>query len=85
MGGVKIGDGAIIGANSYVNKDVPPYSIVVGQPAKVIGTRFPEEQSAFLLKFKWWEKPEEWIKENAEFFEDIDKFMKKCYLEDKVD
>ncbi len=54
--GVKIGDGAIIGANSVVGSDVDPYSIVVGNPAKKIRNRFDDELIALMLKFKWWDK-----------------------------
>lgn len=61
--GVNIGDGAVIGANSVVTKDVPPYSIVVGVPAKVIKYRFDRDVIASLLDLKWWELPPEIIKE----------------------
>ena len=59
--GVHIGDGAIIGANSVVASDVEPYSIVVGNPAKLIRYRFDGELTSLLLKFKWWNKPVEEI------------------------
>jgi len=54
MAGVTIGDGAIIATNSTVIKDVEPYSIVGGNPAKEIKKRFPEETISKLLKLKWW-------------------------------
>ena len=54
--GVHIGDGAIIGANSVVGGDVAPYTIVVGNPAKVLRKRFDEELIDLLLRFKWWDK-----------------------------
>ena len=58
--GVKIGNGAVIGANSFVNKDVPPYAIVVGAPAKILKYRFGEETIAALEKSHYWElKPTE--------------------------
>ncbi len=55
--GVHIGDGAIIGANSVVGSDVAPYTIVVGNPAKVLRKRFDEELINLLLEWKWWDKP----------------------------
>lgn len=54
--GVHIGDGAIIGANSVVGSDVEPYTIVAGNPAKLIRKRFDEELTELLLQFKWWDK-----------------------------
>jgi len=77
MGGVTIGDGAIVGANTLVLKDVPAYSIVAGNPAKQIGTRFDEDNIKWLCKLKWWNKPEKWIKENSAYFCDIDTFRKR--------
>lgn len=55
MPGVKIGDGAIIGAYSVVTKDVEPYSVVGGNPAKLIKKRFDDELIEILLKVKWWD------------------------------
>lgn len=54
--GVHIGDGAVIGANSVIAKDVPPYTIVAGNPAREIRKRFDDELVQLMLKFKWWEK-----------------------------
>lgn len=54
--GVHIGDGAIIGANSVVAKDIPPYSVAVGNPATIKKQRFDSELIELLLKFKWWDK-----------------------------
>jgi acetyltransferase-like isoleucine patch superfamily enzyme len=61
MSGVKIGDGAIISVNSHVVKDVEPYSLVEGNPAKHIKYRFTKEQIDQLLKIKWWFWPDEQI------------------------
>lgn len=55
MPGVKIGDGAIVAAYSVVTKDVPPYSVVGGNPAKFIKKRFSDKLTDILLRFKWWE------------------------------
>ena len=64
---VKIGDGAVIGANALVNKDVPPYAIAVGVPARIIGYRCDEELIQRLLKIKWWNWPDELIEKHYEF------------------
>ncbi len=66
MPGVNIGDGAIIASNATVSKDVPPYTIVGGNPAQEIRRRFPEEQVAQLLKLKWWDWPIEQITRNVQ-------------------
>ena len=54
--GVHIGDGAVIGANSVVGSNVAPYTIVIGNPAKVLRKRFDDELTDLLLRFKWWDK-----------------------------
>jgi len=64
MPGVKIGDGAIIGSKSVVTKDVEPYCIVGGNPAKPIRKRFSEEKIAELLKIQWWDWPVDEITAN---------------------
>ena len=62
MPGVKIGDGAIIGVYSVVTKDVEPYSVVGGNPAKLIKKRFDDELIEILLKVKWWDfEPEKLV------------------------
>lgn len=61
--GVKIGDGAIIGMNSVVTKDIPPYTIVAGNPARQIRKRFDDELIELMLEFKWWDKTPEEINE----------------------
>ncbi|NBZ89559.1 CatB-related O-acetyltransferase [Stagnihabitans tardus] len=54
-GGITIGDGAVIGARSVVTKDVPPYAVVVGQPARILRHRFAPEICARLLATRWWD------------------------------
>lgn len=68
MSGVVIGVGAIIGAGSIVTKDVAPYSIVVGAPAKPIKFRFDDDTISKLIKSKWWERDDLWIKNNLNMF-----------------
>ena len=77
--GVKIGDGAVIGAGSVVTKNVDDYEIVAGNPAKHIKYRFSKEKAEILKKIKWWEWPVEKIKENAEILQsnNIDSFILK--------
>lgn len=75
--GVIIGDGAIIGMNSVVTKDIPPYEIWAGNPAKMIKKRFEDKYIQALLKIKWWEKDDKTIKIMAESFNDIAMFISK--------
>lgn len=73
--GVTIGDGAIIASGAVVTKDVMPYSIVGGVPAKVIKYRFEQAQIDNLLKLKWWDKDLEWLKLNRDKFQNITNLM----------
>jgi len=68
MGGVRIGDGAIVAAHSVVTKDVPPYAIVAGVSAKVIKYRFDEETRNRLLEIKWWNLSEHEITDKLPAF-----------------
>ena len=61
---VKIGDGAIVAAGAVVTKDVEPYTVVAGIPAKPIKNRFDDETICRLLKIKWWDFPENVIQDN---------------------
>ena len=71
---VVIGDGAVIAAGSVVTKNVEPYSIVGGNPAKVIRYRFDDEEIKKLKYIKWWNKDKSWIRENIDLFDDIKDF-----------
>lgn len=79
MSGVKISNGAVIAATSTVTKDVPPYAIVGGNPAKIIKYRFTELQIDLLLKIQWWNWPEEKIKSEFKnlWSSNIDEFITK--------
>lgn len=76
IGPIRIADGAIIGAHSVVTKDVGPYEIVVGSPAKTLRKRFDNEKIEFLQNIEWWNKDKQWLYDNADLFEDIDEFAR---------
>jgi len=81
MPGIKIGDGAIIAANSTVVKSVEPYTIYGGNPANFIKKRFSDEKIEFLLKLQWWNWDEETIFNNLEMLTSetgLDQLMKLC-------
>ena len=71
LDGAKIGDGAVVGAGSVVKGELPPYSINAGVPAKTIRYRFSDEEISRLLKLKWWEKDENWIRSHIKDFNDV--------------
>ncbi len=70
-----IGDGAVIASDSVVVKNVPPYAIVGGNPAKIIKYRFSEDVIESLLRIKWWDWSLDEIHENFKYFNDIEKFI----------
>ncbi len=82
MSGVTIGDGAVIAANSHVVKNVEPYSIVGGNPAKFIKYRFTKEQIEKLLQIKWWDWEDEKINKYVPLLcnSNIDEFINQCYI-----
>jgi len=77
MGGVTIGNGAVIGSGAIVTKDVPPYAIAVGNPAKVIRYRFDDVTIARLQDIAWWNWDHEKVKNALDDFKNIEQFIKK--------
>lgn len=77
MDGITIGDGAVIAAGALVTKNVEPYSVVAGVPAKIIRYRFESTDTIReLLKMKWWDMPISWIREHADLFQNVEAFLK---------
>ena len=75
--GVTIGDGAVVGAGSVVTKDVPPYAVVAGVPAKIIKYRFDEDTIEKMLNSKWWELSDDDIQHYAYLIKNPEEFLKK--------
>lgn len=72
--GVTIGNGAIIAAGAVVVKDIPPYSLVGGVPAKIIKYRFSEDQREYINNSKWWNMDKNYLKNHANSFESFEEF-----------
>lgn len=81
-GGITIGDGAILAMDACVTKDVPPYAIVGGVPAKIIRYRFAEDEITKLLALQWWNKPEDWIIKHSSKFVNVKDFLNTMENED---
>lgn len=73
VGGITIGDGAVVLTHAVVTKDVPPYAIVGGVPARIIKYRYDTDTIQWLLKIKWWNNSKEWFIENWRLIADIEK------------
>jgi virginiamycin A acetyltransferase len=79
MPGIRIGDGAMIGSYSIVTKNVEPYAVVAGNPAKLIRKRYPDEVIEKLLNIRWWDWSADKISRNLEFLTGNDiAFLEKC-------
>lgn len=87
MDGVNVSDGAIVAAGSVVTKDVPPYAVVGGVPAKVIKYRFPQEMIDRLLDIQWWNLPDNKITKVIDIFHIKNPTLEdlKRYFPDKKD
>lgn len=79
--GVIIGDGAVIGSNALVTKDIPPYAVVGGVPAKILKYRFDEKTIESMLKSQWWNHSEEQIIKNAQLIRDPQVYLKALQIE----
>lgn len=80
--GVTIGDGAIVAAGSVVTKNIPPYAIVGGNPAKLIRYRFESDEIDFLMKLQWWNKTDAWIEKHSNAFANVKDLQRVLELED---
>ena len=78
MSGVTLGQGCIVAAGAVVTKDVPPYAVVAGVPARVIRYRYEERHIQWLRKVAWWNKPVEWLERHWEVMTDFEQFMQAC-------
>jgi len=76
LSGISVGDGAVVGAGSVVTKNVPPYAIVAGNPARLIRYRFSDEIIEKMMKIKWWDFPDEQLRQTGRYFNQPECFFK---------
>lgn len=74
--GITVGDGAMVLAGSVVTKDVEPYAIVGGVPARTIGYRYDKPTIDMLLRVKWWDRPVDWLRANSHLLSDMEQFRR---------
>lgn len=79
LSGVSVGHGAVVAAGSVVVKDVPPYAIVGGNPARLIRYRFAPDVIEKMMAIAWWNWPENLVRERAGDLIDVDGFVEKYY------
>lgn len=87
LSGVEIGDGVVVGAGSVVRRNVPPYAILAGNPARVTGFRFDPDQIESLLRIRWWDWPVERIVDSMDLLmsADIQQFIDVCEKSARVE
>jgi acetyltransferase-like isoleucine patch superfamily enzyme len=75
LDGMSIGDGAVVAANAVVTRDVPPFAVVAGVPARIVRYRFDEETRAALQRSRWWDRDDQWLAANKSKFTDVQRFV----------
>lgn len=83
VAGIHISDGAVVLSGAVVTKDIPPFAIVGGVPARIIRYRYTEEDIQFLMKDMWWNKDVEWIRSHWAAFNNIEQYKKIVNNENK--
>jgi len=73
--GIEVGHGAVLGAGAIATRDLEPYGVYVGAPARLVRFRFSNEEIAKLLAARWWDRDEQWIRRNARYFDDVGRFL----------